>query len=136
MFLEFDFVGVPSIKNNPILTFDFHPSWDPPGPRGTRGALGVRRIKKLHKTKSDQRLILGGVLFIRNVEIPKFWSPPRQAPPSGPVFSGRGPKIKIPLPTFFLPCCPNAEKVQHDPPAPKPWEEIDLAENPLFGVRA
>ena len=50
MFLEFDFVGVPSIKNNPILTFDFHPSWDP---RGTRGALGVCRIKKLNKTENN-----------------------------------------------------------------------------------
>ena len=52
MFLEFDFVGGPSIQNTPILTFDFHPSRDLPGPRGTRGALGVRRIKKLHKTEN------------------------------------------------------------------------------------
>ena len=29
MFLEFDFVGGPSYKNTPILTFDF----DPPPPR-------------------------------------------------------------------------------------------------------
>ena len=112
--------GVPSLKNNQILTFDFHPSRDPPGPRGTRGARGVRRIKNLHKTKSDRRPILAGVPFIKNVEIPKFWSASRPAPPSGPVFSGCGPKLKIPLPTFCLPCCPDSEKVQHDPPAPNP----------------
>ena len=55
------------------------------------------------------------------------------APPSSPVFSGRGPKLKIPLTTFCLPCCPDFEKVQHDHPAPKP-PEIDLAETPFFGV--
>ena len=136
MFLEFDFVGGPIYKNYPILTFDFHLSRDHPGPRGTRGALGVRRIKKLHKTESDRRPILAGVPFIKNVEIPKFLSAPRPAPPSGLVFSGRGPKIKIPLPTFCLPRCPDSEKVRHDPPAPKPPEEIDLAETRFFGVRA
>ena len=134
MFLEFDFVGVPSIKNNPILTFDFHPP--PPGPGGTRGALRMRRIKKLHKTENDWRPILAGVPFIKNVEIPKFLSAPRPAPPSGPVFSGHGPKIKLPLPTFCSPRRPDSEKVRHDPPAPKPPEEIDLAEMGFFGVRA
>ena len=111
MFLEFDFVGVPSIKNNQILTFDFHPSQDPPGPRGTRGALRVRRIKKLHKRESDRRPILAGVPFIKNVAIPKFLSAPRPALPFGLVFSGRGPKIEIPLPTFCSPRCPDSEKV-------------------------
>ena len=118
------------------ISFDFHPSRDPPGPQGTRGALGVRWIKKLHKTENDWRPILAGVPFIKNVEIPKFLLAPWPAPPSGPVFSGRGPKIKIPLPTFCLPRCPDSEKVQHDPPAPKPPEEIDLVETRFFGVRA
>ena len=58
---------------------------------------------------------------------------PRPAPPSGPVFSGPVPKIKILLPTFFLPRCPNSEKVQHDHPAPKSSEEIVLAETPFLG---
>ena len=80
--------------------------------------------------------ILAGVPFIKNVEIPKFWSAPQPAPPSGPIFSGRGPKIEIPLPTFCLPRCPNSEKVRHDPPAPKPPEEIDSAETRFFGVQA
>ena len=66
------------------MTFDFHPSWT----QDTRGALGLHQIKKLHKTKSNHHLILGGVPFIRNIEIPKFWSGPRPAPPSGPVLSG------------------------------------------------
>ena len=43
-----------------------------PGPRGTQWALGVRRIKKLHKRENDQRPILAGVPFIKNVEIPKL----------------------------------------------------------------
>ena len=123
MFVEFDFQGVPSIKNTPILTFDFYPSRD----------LGVRQIKKLHKTKSDRRPILRGVPIIKNIKIPKFWSAPQPAPPSGPVFSGRGPKLKIPLPMFFLPCCPNSEKVRHNLPAPKTLEEIDLAETHFSG---
>ena len=32
--------------------------------------------------------------------------------------------------------CPNSEKVQHDPPAPKPQEEIYLAETPFLRVQA
>ena len=32
MFLEFGFVGVPSVKNNKILPYDFHPSRDLWGP--------------------------------------------------------------------------------------------------------
>ena len=52
------------------------------------------------------------------------------------VFSGCGPKIKILLPTFSLPRCLDSEKVQHNPPASKPLEEIDLAETRFFGVKA
>ena len=88
MLLEFDFRGILSIKNTPILTFDFHPSlaWGYPwGPR-------VRRIKKLHKSKSDRRLFSGG-LVIKNVEIPKFLLAPQPAPPYASNFLGRGPKI-------------------------------------------
>ena len=132
MFLEFDFVGVPSITNTPILTFDFHPL----GFWGTPGALGVRPIKKLNKTKSNRHPILGGVPFIKKVKILQFWSAPWPAPPSGLIFSCCGPKLKIPLPTFCSPRGPDSEKVQHDPPAPKPPEEIYLAETPFFGVRA
>ena len=73
-------------------------------------ALGVRQIKKLHKTKSDQHLILEWVPFMKNFEIPKFWSP-QPVPPSGHVFLGRGPKIKIRLPTFFLTRPPDSKKV-------------------------
>ena len=51
MFLEFDFRWGPFYKNTPSMTFDFHPS------RVTRGALGVRSIKKLHKTENDWRPI-------------------------------------------------------------------------------
>ena len=102
--LEFGFSGGLFYKNTIILTFNFHP----PGP-GTFGALGVHQIKKLHKTKSDKRLILVWVPFIKNLEIPKFWSSPQPAPPYCPVFSGRGLKIKILLPTFFLPHPPVFE---------------------------
>ena len=63
--------GVPSIKNTPILTFDFHPLRTSGYPR----ALWVHRIKKLHKTKSDWRPIVEGVPYMENIEIPKFWSP-------------------------------------------------------------
>ena len=64
-----------------------------------------------------------------------FGRPPRAARPSGPVFFGRGPKLKILLPMFCLPPCPNSEKVRHSPPALNPPEEIDLAETHFFGVR-
>ena len=61
MFLEFDFRGGASLKITPIFTYDFHPSQDPGGTHGT--LWGLRQIKKLHKTKSDQRLILAGPLL-------------------------------------------------------------------------
>ena len=53
--------------------------------------------------------------------------PPGQ-PRLPPGFLRPGLKIKILLPTFCLPRCPNSKKVGHDPPASKPPEEIDLAE--------
>ena len=65
-----------------------------------------------------------------------FATAARPGPHSNAVFLGRGQKIKIQLPKFCLPHCPNSEKVWHDPPAPKPWEEIDLAETPFLGVQA
>ena len=71
MFLEFDFF---SIKNTPNLTFDFYPSRD----RGYPWGPVVHRIKNSHKTKSDQRMILGDVPFKKNIEIPKFWLAPYQ----------------------------------------------------------
>ena len=103
------------------------------GPWGTTGALGVCWIKKLHKTKTYQRLISEVVPFMKNVEIPKFWSSRWPAPPSGPVFPGFGPKIKILLPTFLWSCLPISEKVWHNP---LPWEAIDLVEKSFFRVRA
>ena len=45
MFLEFDFAGGPFYEKYPNFDFWFSPL---PGPQGTRGALGVRQIKKLH----------------------------------------------------------------------------------------
>ena len=57
---------------------------------------------------------------MNNLEIPKFWSPPWTAPPSGSVFSGRVLKIKILLQTFFFPRLLVSIKVLHDHPAPKP----------------
>ena len=97
----------PSIKNSPIFTFDFHPPGTGGYPWGPQGASD----EKVASTKSDRRWILEGVPFIKNIEIPKFWSAPQPAPPSGPIFSGRGPKIKIGLPKFCLPCCPDSKKV-------------------------
>ena len=47
MFLEFDFVGGPFYKKYPNFDYWFLPL---PGPQGTRGAHGVRQIKRLHKT--------------------------------------------------------------------------------------
>ena len=71
----------------------------------------------------------------QKIEIPKFGLGPWPAPPSGPVFSGRGLKIKIPHLTFSLLCCPNSEKVWHNPSAPKSLEEIDLAEKSVAWPR-
>ena len=132
MFLEFDLVGGSLPKKYPILTFDFLPSQ---GPGVPVGPSGWSRIKESNKTRIDPCPILAGVPFTKNVEIPKFWSP-LSAPPSGPLFSGHGPKLKILVPTFCSPRCPNSEKVQHNPPAPKPREEIYLAETRFFRVRA
>ena len=103
------------------------PKFSPlPEPRGTRGALRVRQIKKLHKEKTTSARFFGGPSYKKCLNS-KIWSAPRPALPSGPVFSGCGPKIKIPLPMFCSPRCPDSEKVRHDPSAPKLPEEIDLA---------
>ena len=65
-----------------------------------------------------------------------FGCPPGQ-PRLPALFSGAVGKIsKFLLAKFCLPCCPDSEKVWHNPPAPKPSEEVDLAETPLFGVWA
>ena len=55
------------------------------------------------------------VPFIKKLKFQNFACPHA-------VFSGRGPKIKIPLPTFFLSRPPVSKKVWHHPPAPKPPE--------------
>ena len=128
--------GVPSIKNNPILTFDFHPSRDLPGPRGTRGGLGVRRIKKLHKTENDQRSILAGVPFIKNVEIPKFLSAPRPAPPSSPAFRPRflrpWAKNQNSAPNVLFASLSKFRKGVTQPPCPKTPGGDRFGGNPLF----
>ena len=49
MFLEFDFRGVPTITNTPILTFDFHPSQD-------RGALGPSGCAESKSCKNKKQL--------------------------------------------------------------------------------
>ena len=59
MFIEFDFLGGPFYKKYPNFDFDFHS----PGTPGYPWTPRVRQIKKLHKTKSDLRLILGGPLY-------------------------------------------------------------------------
>ena len=64
---------------------------------------------------------------MKKTRIPKFWSHPWAAVPSGLVIFGQGQKIKIPLPTFFWPRPLDSKEVQHDPTGPKPQEEIDLA---------
>ncbi len=72
---------------------------------------------------------------MEKVKIPKIFDPPRTARISGPVFSGPGQKLKIPLPTFFLPRPLVSEMVRHVPAGPKPQEEIDFPKNPFFRVR-
>ena len=73
---------------------------------------------------------------MKKVKIPKFFAQPGPPAPTGPIFSGRRPKFKIPLPTFCSPCHPDSKKLWHNPTTWKPREEIDLAETPFFGVRA
>ena len=129
MFIEFDFVGGPFNIITPILAFDFHlprtPGypWSPQGPSDQKVAWNKKR------TAPDFR----GNLFTKNVILPKIWLALWPGPPSSPVFSGRGQKIKILLPSFFSPRCPDSKKVWHNPPAPKPSEEIDLSETPFLG---
>ena len=83
------------------------------------------------KKKSYQPLILQGVPFRKNFEIPKFGLPLDQPC----LFSGSEPKSKsCSLYGFALASC--FRKLWHNPPAPKPRKEIDLAENPLYEVLA
>ena len=63
----------------------------------------------------------------------KFCWPPGQPHLPARFSLAVGQKSKFRL--FYLPCCPDSEKVRHNPPAPKPREEIDLAETRFFGVR-
>ena len=65
------------------------------------GAPGVRPMTPTHSTRIDPWPKWAGVPFMKKVHIPKFWSPGRPARPFGPIFSSRGPKFKIMLPTFF-----------------------------------
>ena len=97
---------------------------------GTPGALRERQIKKLHKTKSDQHQIILGMIPI---EI-DWNSKILVIPLANPAFCGL--KIKIRLLSFSLHCPLVSEKVWHNPLAPKTWEEINLAEIVIFGVRA
>ena len=104
MLLEFD------IWNTPILTFDFHPS----------------RARKLHKTKSDRRLI-----------IKKFWNSKilvalPASPALRPHFLGPWAKNQNSAPNILFALSSDSKKVWHNFPAPKTREEIDLAETPLF----
>ena len=46
MFLEFDFVGGPSYKNTPILTFDFDPPPDPGVHLEPSGCVGSKSCIK------------------------------------------------------------------------------------------
>jgi len=64
---------------------------------------------------------------MKKSRIPKFWSHYWAAVPFNTVIFGLRPKIKILLPTFFLPCPPVSEKVSHDPIRLNSPEEIDLA---------
>ena len=121
------FKGGPCPKKYPNFDFWFSPLR---GPGGTLGALRVRRIIKLNKTKSDRRPILGGSLFKKIVKFQNFGGPPA-SPAFRSHFLGPWAKIKILLPTFCLPCWPDSDKVPHNLTAPLPLEEIDLAETPF-----
>ena len=94
------------------MTFDFHPSWT----QDTRGALGLHQIKKLHKTKSNHHLILGGVPFRRGPFYKKYWnSKILVGPPASPTFR----------PCFVgpsLPCCPKRCDTTH---LPKNYVQVD-----------
>ena len=94
------------------MTFDFHPSWT----QDTRGALGLHQIKKLHKTKSNHHLILGGVPLRRGPFYKKYWnSKILVGPPASPTFR----------PCFVgpsLPCCPKRCDTTH---LPKNYLQVD-----------
>ena len=70
-------------------------------PGGTPRALRMCGIKKLHKIKSSRHLTLAVLHLMKN-----FGGPPTRL-----VFLGRGPKIKLLLPKYFLPRPPVSEKV-------------------------
>ena len=97
MFLEFDFY-----KKYPNFDFCFSPL---PGLWGILGDLGVRRIKNMHKTKSDQHLILGRGPFYTEF-ILNFGCCPDQPRLPAPFSPAVGQISK-----FCLICCFNSEKV-------------------------
>ena len=92
----------------------------PTGPWGTCGALELRWIKKLHQTESDQCPILAGVPFIKKCQNSQILVGPQASPAFWPRFLGPWAEFQN-----------SAPNILHDPPAPKPREEIDLAETGL-----
>ena len=93
--------------------------------------LRVRQIKKLHKTKSDRRPILGESLLQKMWEFQNFGRPPGQ-----PRLLAPWAKTQNFAPNILFASLSRFRKGVTRPPAPKPPEEIDSAETPFFGVRA
>ena len=58
---------------------------------------------------------------------------PLTSPAFRPRFFGGWAENQNSAPNMFSPRPPVSKKVRHDPPAPKPWEEIDLAETSSLG---
>ena len=79
-------------------------------------------------------MILEGVPLMKNGENPKFWLT-LASPSFRQRFLWPRPKIKILLLHFFA-LSFHLQKGKKQPPTAKPLEEIDLAENLLFRVRA
>ena len=110
MFLEFDFVRGPFYKKY----------------------IRLRWIKKLHKTKSDRRLILGAVPVIKNVKILKILSATRPAQPSSPVFFSRGAQTQNSAPNIMFSLLTQFRKGATQPPCTKSPGGERFGRNLLF----
>ena len=104
-----------------MLIFD-GPLQTPRYPWGPRGALDQKVAYNQKQPAADFR---GGALLYKMSKIQNFDWPPGQPSRLGPW--------AIPIPTCCLPRWPDSEKVWHNPPAPKPPEQIDLAKPAFLG---
>ena len=116
------FCGGPFCKKYPNFDFWFSP---------LLGPLGVRRIKKLHKTESDRRPILGGP-FYKKYQNSKILVGPPASPALLLRFLRPRPKTQKSAPNVLFALLSGFRKGPTWPPCPKTPGVDRLGRNLLF----